>query len=57
LIEEMATMKGGRGRLKKIHKDCEEEMQLLEETCQTIESVLAGNETADSEEQVDSTVE
>lgn len=53
LIEEMATMKGGRGRLKRIHKECEEEMSRLEEACTLIESVLAA-ETNEMEEPVDS---
>lgn len=54
LIEEMATMKGGRGRLKKVREQCEEECSALTETIDHINEVLGAVSNGEMEDPVDS---
>ncbi len=54
LIAEMATMKGGRGRLKKIREKCEREADRLSSMVEMIDDILADGAPEAPEELVDS---
>lgn len=54
LIEEMAKMKGGRGRLKKIREECEVDRDRLEGMIDAITDVLTRDANDELQEPVDS---
>jgi len=54
LIEEMATMKGGRGRLKRIRDECESDRLRLDGMIDAITDVLTREANDEMQEPVDS---
>ncbi len=54
LIEEMAGMKGGRNRLRRVRDKAEEEIARLEESCSLITSILGEDAAELVDEPVDS---
>jgi len=49
LIEELAEVRGGRGRLEKIRSECYDEIDRLRKTIEQIDTILSRGEVPDEE--------